>query len=255
MERVVVGFSGGVDSVLVAVVCREVLGRENVLAVTAVSPAIPQSELNAAAQMAEKLDLQTRLIMTHELTNPDYTKNPIHRCYVCRSELFSRLSEIASTEGFKWVVDGSTHDDLRDYRPGHQAKKDYRVRSPLQEAHLSKHEIRELSKQYRLPGWDKPSSACLSSRIPYGEEITNEKLKRIEAAEEFLRSLGFKQVRVRHYKELARIEIPEEELASFMQPPLRHQIITTLEKLGFVYVTLDLKGFRSGSMNEVLKIR
>lgn len=251
MGGVVVGFSGGVDSTFLLKTAQEVLG-DKVLAVIASSETYPSREIDEALKLARALGVRYKLIKTHELQDPNFRKNPPQRCYYCKKELFSRLKKIAQEEGFSWVVDGSNYDDLKDFRPGTQARDELGVRSPLQEARLTKEEIRHLSRSAGLPTWDKPSFACLASRFPYFSEIKEEVLVRIAQAEEFLRSQGFRQVRLRHHGLLARIEVPPENIPRLLEPELRQKIVQRLKHLGYQYVTFDLEGYRSGSMNEVL---
>jgi len=251
MGGVVVGFSGGVDSTFLLKTAQEVL-EDKVLAVIASSETYPSREIDEALKLARVLGVKYKLIKTHELQNPNFRKNPPQRCYYCKKELFSRLKEIAWEEGFPWVVDGSNYDDLQDFRPGTQARDELGVRSPLQEAHLTKEDIRLLSRSAGLPTWDKPSFACLASRFPYFSEIKKEALVRIAQAEEFLRSQGFRQVRLRYHGVLARIEVPPEDIPRLLEPELRQKIVRRLKQLGYQYVTFDLEGYRSGSMNEVL---
>jgi uncharacterized protein len=252
MGRVLVAYSGGVDSSLLLKVAREVLGDENVLAVTALSPLYPERELAGAKKVVQALGVRHVLIESNELEIEGFSKNPPNRCYYCKRELFEKMLRLAEGEGIHFVVEGSTLDDDRDHRPGREAIKELGIQSPLREARFTKKEIRELSKALDLPTWDKPSFACLASRFPYGKEITAEELKRVADAEDFLFSLGFKQVRVRHYGPLARIEILQEEMGRLMEASLRESVVKRLKDMGYNYVTLDLQGFRSGSMNEVL---
>ena len=252
MGRVLVAYSGGVDSSLLLKVAREILGDENVLAVTALSPLYPDRELSNAKKVAQSLGARHLLIESNELEIEGFSNNPPNRCYYCKRELFEKMLHLAEGEGIHSVVEGSTLDDEKDHRPGRMAIKELGIRSPLQEAGFTKREIRELSKTLDLPTWDKPSFACLASRFPYGKEITAEELKRVAEAEDFLFGLGFKQVRVRHYGRLARIEILQEEMGRLMEAPLRENVVRRLKEMGYTYITLDLQGFRSGSMNEVL---
>ncbi len=251
MGGVVVAFSGGVDSTFLLKVARDVLG-ENVFAVTAQSPTFPNDELKHAIKLARKLRVNYRLIQSDELANTEFISNPVNRCYYCKKELFSKLLEVARERNIPWVADGSNKDDARDYRPGTQAIKELGIRRPLMEADLHKGEIRVLSRKMNLPTCDKPSLACLASRLPYGETITIEKLKKIEQAEKFLWGLGFKQVRVRHHNNSARIEVLPEEISRLLENKIRARVVSKLKQLGYQYVTLDLQGYRTGSMNETL---
>jgi uncharacterized protein len=253
MKRVVVAFSGGVDSTFLLKMARDVLGVENVLAVTALSPLYPERELRGAKKMAEEMGVKHLLIESNELEIDGFSKNPPDRCYLCKRELFGELKKLAQKENISSIVEGSTLDDEKDYRPGKKAIGELGIRSPLVEASFSKADVREASKKIGLPTWDKPSFACLASRFPYWEEVTAEGLKRVNEAEDFLIGLGFKQVRVRHYKNLARIEIFKEEIGRLLDEAVREKVVTHLKKIGYRYITLDLQGFRSGSMNEVLR--
>ena len=243
----VIAFSGGVDSALLASVAHRVLGSRAV-AVTAISHIYPRIEIEAAKTLAREIGIRHILLETEELDNTAFVANDLDRCLYCKRELFLKLSRIASDEGLEWVIDGSNHDDLGDYRPGRMAAEELGVRSPLTEAGLGKEDIRALSRELGLSTWDKPSLACLASRIPYGTPITIDLLGRISEAEDYIRSLGVKQVRVRHHGEIARIEAPPEEMALLLQN--RSGLVERLRNFGYTYVTLDLEGYRTGSMNE-----
>ena len=253
MKRVMVAFSGGVDSTLLLKVAQETLGKNNVIAVTARSPLYPERELTGAKEIARTIGVRHILIESSEMEIDGFSKNPPDRCYYCKKELFEKLLDMARKEKISSIIEGSTLDDDQDHRPGRKAVQELGIRSPLREARYTKSEVRELSKAFNLPTWDKPSFACLASRFPYGEEITTGALQMIDEAEDFLFSLGFKQVRVRHYQSLARIEIYQEEMERLMESSTREKVVKRLKEIGYKYVTLDLQGFRSGSMNEVLR--
>ena len=252
MSRVVVAYSGGVDSVFLLRVAVDTLGAEQVLAIIGDSPSYPSREGQEAIRLAEEMHVPYRVIQTEELQDERYAANPNNRCYYCKHDLFSRIQHIAQAEGFAAVLDGNNADDIGDWRPGQQAGRELGVRSPLLEAGLSKAEIRALSQQLGLPTWNKPASACLASRIPYGTPITTTALSAVEQAENYLRDLGFRQLRVRHHDKLARIEVAPEEMARFSDRALRDTITAHLRTFGYQYVTLDLLGYRTGSLNELI---
>jgi len=251
MDRTLIAYSGGVDSALIAKVAQDVLG-DRVLAITAISPSLLPEELVEAEEQAASMGIAHEIVETQEMENPNYTSNPINRCYFCKSELHDTLKPLALERGYPYVVDGVNADDLRDYRPGIQAAKERGVRSPLAEVGLSKLEVRELSKQLGLAWWDKPAQPCLSSRFPYGEEITLEKLQRVGRAEIYLRKLGYRNLRVRSEGETARIELPPEKIQEFVIKTDLFQVVKAFQDYGFTYVTLDLEGYRSGKLNQVL---
>jgi pyridinium-3,5-biscarboxylic acid mononucleotide sulfurtransferase len=253
MGTVLIAYSGGVDSSFLAVAAHEVLGL-NSLAVFASSPVAPPMEKEAAGSLAHQFGLRFRLIESNEMDNPDFVANPPERCYYCKRELFSELKPIALAEGLKWVADGTNADDLSDYRPGRKASAEAGIRSPLLEVGLTKAEIRQLSRTQGLPTWDRPASPCLASRIPYGIPVTAETLNKIARGEKYLHSLGLRQVRLRHHGDIARIELDQPDMAIIIKTDIRHGIIEHFKALGYKYVTLDLTGYRTGSLNEVLGI-
>jgi pyridinium-3,5-biscarboxylic acid mononucleotide sulfurtransferase len=253
MQGVVVAFSGGVDSTLLARAAGDALG-ERALLVTADSETYPEAELAEAQRLAGLLGLRHVVVRTEELANPEYARNGANRCFFCKEELFTRLAPIAEREGIGTLVYGANLDDLGDHRPGMKSAAGRGVRAPLIEAELSKAEIRELSRELGLPTWDKPSFACLSSRFQYGDRITAEKLRQVDAAESFVRSLGFRQFRVRHHDRLARLEIPLDEIPWLWQEHRHEAIVTRFRELGYLYVAVDLAGFHSGSANLLLTL-
>ncbi|MDK2821434.1 MAG: pyridinium-3,5-biscarboxylic acid mononucleotide sulfurtransferase [Clostridia bacterium] len=248
---ILVAFSGGVDSSLLLKVASTT--KVNILAVTALSPTYPEEEKEAATKLANELGVNHLVIYTNEMDNIDFTSNPPERCYFCKKELYNNLKELAKKHNLEVIVDGTNADDKNDFRPGKRAARECGIKSPLQEVGLTKNEIRTLAKYLGLPNWDKPSMACLSSRIPYGESITPQKLQQIAHAESYLHKLGFKEVRVRHHGSIARLEVNPSAFSVVTDDSVRKELISYFRKLGFTYITLDLQGFRSGSMNEVLK--
>ncbi len=252
LRRVIVAFSAGVDSTFLLKVAADTLGAENVLAATARSDSLAMAELEEARRLTAVLGVPHRLIETDEIDDPNYRANPANRCYHCRSNTYAKLGPILKAEGYHAILNGVNADDLGDFRPGIQAAQEYGVRAPCAEAGLTKADIRALSARMGLPTHDKPASPCLASRIPYGEEITPAKLRMIEQGEAFLRGLGLRDCRVRHHNNLARIEIPAEQIEAFMRPDVRAKIDAEFRRIGYAYVAMDLRGFRSGSLNEVI---
>jgi pyridinium-3,5-biscarboxylic acid mononucleotide sulfurtransferase len=264
-ESCLVAYSGGVDSVLLARVAHDVLGNRS-LAVIADSPSLPRREFEEALALGQKFNFPVRVVQTQEFSNPSYLSNPNNRCYFCKHELFTELAPLAKAEGFAVIAYGENASDIGDFRPGAQAAAEFQVRAPLKEAGLTKIEIRELSAQLGLPTADKPQMACLSSRIPYGEPVTEEKLRMIEQAENVLRDLGFYDVRVRHHElspqivpdsrlHLARIEVGPSELPRLLENGLAAKIASELKAIGYTHVTVDLQGYRRGSLNESQGVR
>ena len=253
VERVMVAFSGGVDSSYLAWAAHRALGNDCLL-VTAVSPSYPASHRAMAEQIVRDFGLPHRFVDTHEMERSAYRANAPDRCYHCKSELFDTMDRLGRELGFERIAYGVNTDDSSDYRPGHRAADEHHVMSPLQDVGLSKQEIRDLSRAVGLPTADLPASACLSSRLPYGTEVTIERLRQVEQGEEILRGLGFRQLRLRHHGELARVEIDPAELPRALDPEMSERIVRAIKPLGFRYVTLDLEGYRMGSLNEVLQI-
>lgn len=252
MDRALIAYSGGVDSALVAKVAFDVLG-DRALAITAESPSLLPDDLEDARIQAAMIGIPHEIVQTHEMENPNYTSNPVNRCYFCKSELHDTLKPLALQRGYAYVIDGVNADDLHDYRPGIQAAKERGARSPLAETGISKLEVRELSKKLGLSWWDKPAQPCLSSRFPYGEEITIAKLRRVGQAERYLRKLGWNELRVRSEGDTARIELPPANIQSFVEMTDLPSLVKEFQSFGFLYVTLDLEGYRSGKLNQVLQ--
>jgi len=252
MESAIVAFSGGVDSAYLAVVAQQALG-ERSLAVTGESPSYPDHQRRMALEVVEQFRLAHRFVRTEEIENPEYLKNHPDRCFHCKSELYTRLKAVSADGGFRVILDGANADDRMDFRPGRRAAKLMGVRSPLEEAELTKAEIRLLSEKRKLPTASEPASACLASRVPYESPITIQKLDQVEKGEEALRRLGFRHMRVRHHDSLARLEFAPDELARALAPEVRAILVTEIKKLGYRFVTIDLEGYRTGSLNEVLE--
>lgn len=253
MKRAAIAFSGGVDSSLLLKAAAETLPERDVLAVTVSADIHPEWELIEATSLAADLKVRHQVVQDIGSGDPEFAANPPDRCYICKKRVFQRLREMADREGFPFVLDGENADDLNDYRPGSRAARELNVRSPLREAGLSKPEIRALSRHMGLPTWNKPAYACLASRFPYGTRITRETLARIDRAEQALRSLGFHEVRLRHHGSLARIEVAEAEIVNCARPDMRQQLVSALRTEGWLYITLDLQGYRMGSLNKELE--
>lgn len=253
MGSLAVAFSGGVDSTFLLKVAYDVLG-DRAIAVTARSSTYPEREYREAVDFVNKIGVKQIVIVSEELDIEGFSSNPVNRCYFCKKELFTKVLDIAKEHGIEYVADGSNIDDLSDYRPGATASRELNVVSPLKKANMTKEDIRLLSKEMGLPTWNKQAFACLSSRFPYGQEITREKLEMVDKAEQFLLDLGFRQLRVRHHGDIARIEVSATERVRFFDEKLMDSVYNEFKKIGFKYTSLDLKGYRTGSMNEVIKI-
>ena len=253
-QSVLIAFSGGVDSAYLAIAASTALG-PRALAVTADSPSYPDSHRRLALSIASDFGFAHEVIHTSELERPEYRANPANRCYYCKDELYGRLTALATERGLAVVIDGNNADDRGDYRPGRQAAREHGVKSPLDEADLTKDDIRALARAAGLESWNEPASACLSSRIPYGTEVSDEKLRQIEQAETVLRDLGFRVFRVRHHDSVARLEIARSEMQRALDPEVNARLVAALKELGYQYVSLDLQGYRLGSLNEALRLR
>ena len=251
MDSVVVAFSGGVDSTLVAVAAHKILGPK-ALAVTAVSPALAKTELEETVRLAETFGFDHRIIHTNEMTKEGYVANSPQRCYHCKTELYTELTQLANQETYQWVVNGANTDDIGDYRPGMKAATEHNVRSPMVEAGLTKDDVRAIAKSLDIPIWDKPAQPCLSSRIPYGTPVTVDNLSKVERVEDYLRGLGLKEVRARHHDRLCRIEVSEKEMDFAFKH--RQEIVIAVKKIGYLWVSLDMSGLRSGSLNDQLTL-
>jgi len=262
-NKVIVAFSGGVDSYLVLKASMDSLGQENVLAVTAESPSLKQSEKTQTVSLANAISAKHRIIQTEEVENPDYYNNPNNRCFFCKDELYTKLDELKIELGFDNILDGTNYDDMSDYRPGYKASKNHGIHSPLVDLKFTKKEIREMSHELGLEIWDKPSSPCLSSRIPYGQVVTREKLRMIEQAEEIVKQFGFREFRVRHFEidqngngkiKLAKLDIAKDELDRLLEDSdTSEKINAMLREIGYTYVAIDLAGLKSGSLNAGIK--
>jgi uncharacterized protein len=252
LNKIVIAYSGGVDSTFLLKVSVQILGSENVLACIAAGPSLPKSQYKKAIEMAKGMQANVETIELDEMTDISYTANNADRCFHCKSYLYKTLNSVAKNKGYDYVVSGSNLDDYDDFRPGNKAAKIFNIQCPLAQAKLTKADIRQLSRRLNLPTADIPASPCLASRISYGEKITEQKLKQIEQAEEFLRSLGLVEFRVRHHGQTARIEVHDEDIAKLIKEPMRQKVVEKLKTLGFKFVSVDLEGFRSGSLNQML---
>ncbi len=252
MDKALIAYSGGVDSTLIAKIAYDVLGDRSI-AITAVSPSLLAEELEDAQVQSAYIGIKHELIKTNEMENPDYTSNPVNRCYFCKSELHDTLKPLALTRGYPYVVDGVNGDDLQDYRPGIQAAKERGARSPLAEVRLTKLEVRQISEKLGLPWWNKPAQPCLSSRFPYGEEITVTKLERVGRSEVYLKKQGWQNLRVRSQGDTARIELPPAQIKSFVEKTDLIELVKIFQDYGFLFVTLDLEGYQSGKLNKEIQ--
>jgi pyridinium-3,5-biscarboxylic acid mononucleotide sulfurtransferase len=253
IDSAIIAFSGGVDSTFLLKITSDIL-KDKVIAITAKSPTFTQNELKDSKAIAQELKVKQVIIETDELSNKSFTVNDKERCYYCKNELLRLVSKYAKKNNFNYIFDGSNYEDINDYRPGARAVKKWGVISPLKEAGLTKEEIRNASKELGLSTWDKPAAACLASRIPYGTGITKDLLQKISSAESVLKKLGFKQVRVRHHGNIARIELPVHDIQKILEDKIKNTVIRSLKKLGYVYITLDIEGYSTGSMNKVLEL-
>jgi len=253
MGRVVIAYSGGVDSAFLLKVATDTLGSANVKAILAVSPTYPSREYDRALETAAAIGVEVEIINTKEVDDPKFVNNPVDRCYFCKHELFSKIAEHLESGKYTNMIDGSNMDDLSDHRPGRKALQEKKVRSPLQEAGLTKEDIRAFSKDLELPTWNRDALACLSSRFPYGETIDLKKLQMVDEAENFLSDLGFRNIRARHEKNSIRIEISPSQIKKIADDQIRIQIVKKMKDLGYKYVSIDLEGYRQGSLNETLK--
>jgi len=255
MEKVVVAYSGGVDSAFLLKVAVDTLGKHHVKAVLAISPTYPSREYERALETAKMIGVEVDIISTREVDDPKFKNNPVDRCYFCKDELFTQIATYIAPGDFRLMIDGSNQDDLSDHRPGRKALREKSIRSPLQEAGLTKAEIRDLSRELGLPTWNKDALACLSSRFPYGETIDLKKLQMVDAAENFLSDLGFRNIRARHEKNSLRIEISPSQIKLFADDDLREKVLSAMKNIGYRYVSLDLEGYRQGSLNEAIAIK
>jgi pyridinium-3,5-biscarboxylic acid mononucleotide sulfurtransferase len=253
IDSAVIAFSGGADSTFLLKIASNIL-KDKVIAITAKSPTFTQSELKDSKAIARQLKVKQVIIETNELSNESFTANDKKRCYYCKNELMGLISQYAKKNNFGYIFDGSNYEDTNDYRPGARAVKEWGVISPLKEAGLTKVEIRTASKELGLSTWDKPAAACLASRVPYGTKITEDLLQKISDAESVIKKLGFRQVRVRHHGNIARIELPVQDIQKILGDKIKNTVISSLKKLGYVYITLDIEGYTTGSMNKILEL-